>query len=87
MSDAYFSDREHGSRPRTNEQITIGAWGGIIALLQSLIRGNYFAAEFVWECPDGQGIAGTDIQAMALAIRAEIPEMEWPIAMDNLASQ
>ena len=84
MSDIYFSDRERGPLPRTNEQITPGAWGGIVVLLQNLICDNYFADKFAEECPDGYGTAGTNTKAMSLAIRGDIPEFEWPLDMSNL---
>ena len=30
-------------------------------------------------CPDGAGPVGTDERAFALALRAEVPEIEWPL--------
>lgn len=83
----YFSDRERGARPRIVEEITAEAWGGIIALLQSLIDNDSFAADFRDECPDGRGPCGTNKRTLALAIRAEIPELNWPLEMHDLSRQ
>lgn len=78
MSNTYFSDRERGPSPRINEEITARAWVAIVITIQNLIRGEAFAAAFVYDCPDGRGIAGTDLRALSLMIQAEIPELNWP---------
>ncbi|MEK6410576.1 MAG: hypothetical protein AABN34_26930 [Acidobacteriota bacterium] len=83
MSSPYFSDQERGPRPRVKEEIEIDAWGGILILIQNLVRTDAFAAEFADKCPD-RGISGTDRRAMAFAIRAEIPELDWPEDMNYL---
>ena len=57
----------------------------MLSLIQNLVRTDAFAAQFVDECPNGRGISGTDRRAMALAIRAEIPELDWPEDMNHLA--
>ena len=75
----YFSDREKGPRPRTKEEITPEAWGGIIALIRSLISIGAFGFKYPEMCPDGADPVGTDEEALALALKAEIPEIEWPL--------
>lgn len=75
----YFSDRERGPKPRTVESISPVVWGGIIALVQPLVSTGAFAAMFPVICPDGAGTTGTDENAFALAIRAEMPELAWPL--------
>ncbi|MFX0203186.1 MAG: hypothetical protein ACFFCW_44350 [Candidatus Hodarchaeota archaeon] len=75
----YFSDRERGPRPRTKEEITLEAWGGIIALIRSLISIGAFGFKYPEMCPDGAGPVGTGEQALAVALKAEIPEIEWPL--------
>ncbi len=82
---SYFSDRERGPSPRINEEITGDVWGGIISLIESCIRNDYFGEEFPALCPDGYGVIGLDKRAMALTIRAELPELNWPQDMNNLA--
>lgn len=75
----YFSDKERGPRPRTEEQLTPAAWGGIVALIRSLISTGAFGYKYPEICPNGAGPYGTDEQALSLAIRAEIPDLEWPL--------
>lgn len=76
----YFSDREQGPRARTEEIISPVAWGGVVALIQSLISSGTFGARFPASCPDGQGPIGTDEASLSLAVLAEIPGLTWPLA-------
>jgi hypothetical protein len=78
MSNTYFSDRERGPSPRINEEIPSRAWAAIVITIQNLIRVEAFATAFVYDCPDGRGIAGTDLRALFLMIQADIPELNWP---------
>lgn len=75
----YFSDREQGPRPRTEEVISHIAWGGVVALIQSLISAGAFGAKFPAICPDRKGATGTDENLLSLAVRAEIPGLTWPL--------
>lgn len=75
----YFSDREQGPRPRTEEVISPVAWGGIVGLVQSLIVSGAFGAKFPEACPDGQGPVGTDENTLSLAVQAEMPGLQWPL--------
>lgn len=88
----YFSDREQGPRPRTEEIISPVAWGGVVALIQSLISSGAFGARFPAPCPDGQGPIGTDEDSLSLAVLAEMPGLTWPLAttermQDNFFSE
>ena len=75
----YFSDKERGPRPRTGEQLSPEAWGGIVALIRSLISTGAFGYKYPEMCLDGAGPFGTDEQALSLALRAEIPDLGWPL--------
>lgn len=75
----YFSDKEKGPKPRTLEIISANAWGGIVALVESLILTGGFGEYFPEICPDGAGPIGTDERAFRLALQAEVPEIEWPL--------
>ena len=79
MSNAYFSERELGPRPRIQETIERSAWGGVIALVKSMLAKGYFGIDFPEECPDGRGPIGNDAKVMALTIGGDIPEIEWPL--------
>lgn len=75
----YFSDEQRGPRPRTQEQLTPAAWGGIVALIQTLVSTGAFGYKYPEMCPDGAGPYGTDWQVLSLAVKAEIPDLEWPL--------
>jgi hypothetical protein len=79
----YFSDRERGPRARTLESIPPTAWGGLVALLRSLVETGAFGVDFPEMCPDGNGPVGVDQEAFVLALRGEIPEIEWPLPPTN----
>lgn len=75
----YFSDKQRGPRPRTEERLTPAVWGGIVALIQTLISTGAFGYKYPKMCADGAGPYGTDEQALFLAVKAEIPDLEWPL--------
>jgi len=79
MMAEYYSDRERGSKPRIDETISPVVWGGVVALIQSLLATGAFAFKFPVLCPDGAGISGTDVNALYLAVQAEIPGLAWPL--------
>lgn len=75
----YFSDRQRGAKPRTEENISPAVWGGVVALIQSLIATGAFGAKFPDACPDGAGTSGTDENTLRLAVQAEMPGLMWPL--------
>ncbi len=75
----YFSDKESKSKPQTVDSVTPAAWGGIVALIQNLIATGAFGMHYPEMCPDGNGPTGTDEQSFVLALKAEVPDVEWPL--------
>jgi hypothetical protein len=71
----YFSDRESGPVPRTTEQISDTAWGGLYSLIESHVARGSFAREFPEICPDGGAICATDEDAFWRRALAEIPQL------------
>jgi hypothetical protein len=51
MSDAYFSDREFGEKPRDVREITPDAWQGIVGAINSRVDAGAFGLDF----PEGHG--------------------------------
>jgi hypothetical protein len=82
LPDEYFSDRERGPRPRTTPGVTPAAWGGVVALIQSRIANGAFGVDYPEECPDGRGTTGTDARALGLAVRGEMPDLDWPLEVE-----
>ena len=62
MSDLYFSEREHGERPRDNETIDIRVWEGIQAKIATLVNNGSFGLNYPdCSCPEGStDPVGTD---------------------------
>lgn len=79
MPESYFSDREGGPPARVRLEIDVNAWGGFVALVDGLVANGAFGVDFPEACPDGRGPTGTDSHALGLAIRADIPQIEWPL--------
>jgi len=79
VADRYFSDRESGPRGRTSEEFTSGGWGGIVALVHSLIATGALGVDYPDNCRDGRGPIGTNEYTLSLAIQAEIPGLPWPL--------
>lgn len=84
MPNTYFSDRTRGPSPRIQEKITEAAWGGIVALLRKCLADGSFGYGFPEQCPDGEGTCGASEYDFSLALRAEIPEIEWPLHAQQL---
>ena len=71
----YFSEREKGELPRDKEEIDNRIWKGIEALVEGRIDDGSFGAKYPTRCPDGEGITGSDADAVWQAIAAEIPNL------------
>ena len=82
----YFSDREESCKPQTLDSVSPEAWGGIVALIQSLISTGAFGYKYPEMCPDGNGPIGTDERSFVLALKAEIPDVQWPLETEQRES-
>ena len=72
----YFSEREKGELPREKEEIDNRVWQGISALVDGRIYNGSFGANYPTLCQDGEGITGSDADAVWQAIYAEIPNVQ-----------
>lgn len=82
----YFSDKESKSKPQTVDSVTPAAWGGIVALIQSLVATGAFGQQYPEMCPDGDGPTGTDERSFILALKAEVPDIQWPLETEKRES-
>lgn len=71
----YFSEREKGELPCDKEEIDNRVWKGIEVLIEGRIDDGSFGAKYPTRCPDGEGITGSDADAVWQAIGAEIPNL------------
>jgi hypothetical protein len=78
----YFSEKEKGPIARIQQTITQNVWGGIVALIQTMISTGAFGEDFPETCSDGQGPIGTDIRTFSLVLKSEIPNIPWPLPDD-----
>lgn len=82
MSHNYFSERELGPRAQEDLDFSGAAWGGVIALINSLIARGALGIDYPDECPDGKGPIGTDWEMFRLARNAEVPDLDLKGGMD-----
>src|SRR5437870_11777680 len=70
----YFSDREHGPRARTREDIDNVAWGGILVLMESRLADGSLAYRYPVLCQDVERAApyASDEEQFWRAARAEV---------------
>mgnify|MGYP001109443917 CR=1 FL=1 len=79
----YFSDRERGPRPRTEQEITQVAWVGIVTIVEALARQGAFGRSFPEQCPDGTAICGNNARSLKGAIEAELEGLTWPLPTEH----
>src|SRR6476469_6422952 len=84
METRYFSDRENGEGPRTDETIPSAVWGGIVATVEACLNDESFGLSFPYACPDGAGVAGANGYQFSLALKAEVPGVSWPLRANDL---
>jgi hypothetical protein len=75
----YFSDKELGQKARVEKEISPTVWGGIVAHINSLVSNGAFGEHFPDICPDGASTVGTDEQAFSQSLKAEVPDIDWPL--------
>lgn len=79
MTNRYFTDREHGPRPRDSETIAPALWATIVDLVDERMQDGALGLGFPYFCPDGHGCAGCDTQKLGRRVGAEIPDLPWPL--------
>jgi hypothetical protein len=83
LSESYFSDRERGERPRTAENVPLTVWAAIVDLIYERIADGALGHGFPEFCGDGAGCCGCDSAKLARRLKAEIPELDWPLNTDE----
>lgn len=83
MSD-YFSDRENGPTPRRIDTIDARVWGGLFELITTRIENGAFGQRFPEECVDGFAFIGCNARSFERALLAEIPDINWPLLVDQI---
>jgi hypothetical protein len=83
MGVMYFSDRERGERPRTAEDVPPTVWAALVDLIDERINDGALGYGFPEFCPDGAGCCGCDSMKLARRLKAEIPDLDWPLRVDE----
>lgn len=74
-----YSERAFGSKPRTNDEITLPLWKGIIALLERFEQKNYFAEAYPEGCQDNPAeIWATDSNKLSTELEL-FTGLAWPL--------
>ncbi|HQT05157.1 MAG TPA: hypothetical protein PLU46_09250 [Thiotrichales bacterium] len=68
----YFSDRELGQKPRTEQEISQTVWEAIVSEFDRLLNDHAFAKNYPEQCPDGNGVYTTDKKSLFRQLKAEI---------------
>lgn len=78
MSNEFYSDRVAGPAPRTGEEVTLGVWRGLVALITRRIDDGSLAMEFpARRCPDlTDATTGTDADRFKMALSSLIPQLD-----------
>ena len=72
----YFSEREHGERPRINREIPPTVWNGILSLIRVRIDDGSFGKSFPEVCSDNSmWSCGVNERSFTAAMEAEIPAL------------
>lgn len=79
----YFSDRELGEKELQSEQLSFSVYNGIITVYQKYIKN--FSHDFPKYCTDSvrKEIYDTDQDALNIAIKSLIPDLNTPISFIN----
>ena len=72
----YFSDREAGSLPPIQTEVTIPVWKGVTSLVRVRLASGSFGARYPEVCEDGNLPVGTDYSAFWDAMYSEIPTLD-----------
>ena len=78
MTTTYFSEREQGPRPRTEETISVRVRRALLRHIDVRIGNGSFGWRFPVQCEDERGPIGTDGQAFWDTAVAEVPDLPIP---------
>ena len=70
INDLFYSERETGLLPRTQERISLSFWIGFIALIDNMIAKDFFVETF-------------PARNVELSMFGEIPDLGWPPLHDD----
>lgn len=78
----YFSEKELGPKPRTNDSIDEIVWGGLVVIINLRVKDDSFGYRYPKE--GNFGVNGCDREAFSLSLKAEVPAIPWPLKVDEV---
>jgi hypothetical protein len=67
----YFSERERGTEPRDQQEISQAFWSGLIGLIQARLADGSFAESFPLTCFESPLPVDCNTEALQLAVKGE----------------
>lgn len=83
MSTPLYRERQAGPAPRVHNELPTSTKRGLIALLTGALDADQLANAFPDQCPDGNGVCGTNHSRAVSTIEAFVPDLEWPPSSDD----
>lgn len=78
----YFSEKELGPKPRTNDKINKITWYGLVSIINLRVIDDSFGYRYPKK--GDFGISGCDLKAFASSLKAEVPKISWPLKVEKL---
>lgn len=79
----YFTERENGEKPATNNEISVDCWNAIVVIIKMFQTNNYFSRDFPQNCYDNRGIFGFDEMLFNDKVKAIIPRISVPLRKED----
>ena len=83
MSTPLYRERKAGPAPRLHEELPDHTKRGLIALLATALDSNQLAEAFPDQCPDGNGVCGTNERRAIDLMAGLVQDVEWPLRQDT----
>jgi hypothetical protein len=84
---SFYSDRVKGPVARVHESLPEVTADGLRALIDRRIETDWLAQEFPSNCPDGNGIHGTNEHHIGRDLSARVPGVVWPLWQDAVTDE
>jgi hypothetical protein len=75
----YFSERERGTEPQDQQEVSQAFWSGLIGFIQARLADGTFAESFPLTCFESPLPVDCNTEALQLAVKGEHPEIPWPL--------
>ncbi|YCU41424.1 hypothetical protein ACRYG1_09480 [Mycobacteroides abscessus] len=81
-----YSDRHDRGTPQTAQNLSSTTKDALLNFVRSRVEANWLAESFPEHCYDGNGITGSDRDAVVSYLGAVVPQIKWPLSVNRDAS-